>query len=194
MSRRFDTGGAPHFPPQTTVSGIMLHVIFALLPAIAAHVWFFGPGVVVQIALATGFALVFEALMLKLRKQPVVLFLGDFSVVLTAMLFALCIPPLAPWWVAMVGMLFAVVVATTNDANGQSGAYASKPFELGPVPPTVDLRNMVRRHIVRRCCELIDAGAASRNQAFASSNWLSRSTRNCRKSSTSSRNRLKRSE
>jgi electron transport complex protein RnfD len=111
VSRRFDTGGAPHFPPQTTVRGVMLHVLLALLPAIAAHVWFFGPGVVVQIALASGFALGFEALMLKARKQPIMRFLGDFSVVLTAILFALCIPPLAPWWVAMVGMLFAVVVA-----------------------------------------------------------------------------------
>ena len=29
----------------------------------------------------------------------------------TAALFALCVPPLAPWWVAMVGMLFAIVLA-----------------------------------------------------------------------------------
>jgi electron transport complex protein RnfD len=89
----------------------MLQVIVALVPAIAAHAWFFGPGILVQIVLATGFAVGFEALMLKIRKKPVQLFLGDFSAVLTAVLFALCIPPLAPWWIALVGMLFAIVVA-----------------------------------------------------------------------------------
>jgi len=89
----------------------MLQVIAALVPAIAAHAWFFGPGILVQIALATGFAVGFEALMLKVRKKPMQLFLGDFSAVLTAILFALCIPPLAPWWIALIGMLFAIVVA-----------------------------------------------------------------------------------
>ena len=111
MSRTFDTGGAPHFPPHTTVSGVMRQVLWALIPAICAHAWFFGPGILIQILLATGFALGFEALMLKLRKRPLKPFLGDWSVVVTAVLFALCIPPLAPWWIAFTGMLFAVVVA-----------------------------------------------------------------------------------
>ena len=89
----------------------MLQVICALLPAIAAHVWFFGPGILAQIILAAGFAVVFEAIMLTVRKKPLRLFLGDLSAILTAILFALCIPPLAPWWIALIGMLFAIVVA-----------------------------------------------------------------------------------
>jgi electron transport complex protein RnfD len=89
----------------------MLQVIYALLPAIAAHAWFFGPGILFQILLAVFFAIGFEALMLKIRKKPMRLFLGDFSAVTTAILFALCVPPLAPWWVALFGMLFAIVVA-----------------------------------------------------------------------------------
>ncbi len=111
MSRSFETGGAPHFPPHSTVSRVMLQVIFALVPAIAAHAWFFGPGILVQIILAAGFAVGFEAFMLKIRRKPLRLFLEDFSAILTAILFALCIPPLAPWWIALTGMLFAIVVA-----------------------------------------------------------------------------------
>ena len=111
MSRQFDTGAAPHFPPQTTVSAVMRQVLFALVPAIAAHAWYFGPGILVQITLAVAFALAFEAGMLKLRGKSLSLFLGDYSAVLTAVLFALCIPPLAPWWIAAVGMFFAIVVA-----------------------------------------------------------------------------------
>jgi electron transport complex protein RnfD len=104
-------GGAPHMPPQVTVSGVMTQVLLALVPGIVAHIWFFGPGILVQIALAAGFATAFEAVMLRLRGQPVGLFLGDCSAVVTAVLFALCIPPLAPWWIALVAMLFAVVLA-----------------------------------------------------------------------------------
>ncbi|MBT8048145.1 MAG: electron transport complex subunit RsxD [Xanthomonadales bacterium] len=111
MNRKFKTAGAPHFPPQTTVTRVMLQVLIALIPAIAAHVWFFGPGILFQITLAVGFAVGFEAMMLKARHQPVRLFLGDLSAVLTAVLFALCIPPLAPWWISLIGMLFAIVVA-----------------------------------------------------------------------------------
>jgi electron transport complex protein RnfD len=111
MSRKFDTGVAPYFPPQSTVAGVMRQVLYALLPGIIAYTWFFGPGILVQILLAVIFALLFETLMLKARKQPLKPFLGDWSAVVTAVLFALCLPPLAPWWVALVGMLFAIVVA-----------------------------------------------------------------------------------
>ncbi len=111
MSRRFDTGGAPHFPPQVTVRGVMLQVVYALLPGVAAQVWFFGPGILLQILLASLFAATFEAACLALRGKSVVIFLGDGSALVTAMLFALCLPPLAPWWIAFIGMFFAIVVA-----------------------------------------------------------------------------------
>ena len=107
----FSSGGAPHMPPQTTVAGVMQQVVYALLPGIAAHAWYFGPGILIQIVLAIIFALTFEAIMLRLRNQPLKLFLGDYSAVVTAVLFALCIPPLAPWWISLIAMLFAIVVA-----------------------------------------------------------------------------------
>ena len=111
MSRKFDPGVAPHFPPKLTVTSVMQQVLYALLPGIIAYTWFFGPGILVQILLAVIFAVLFETLMLKVRKQPLKWFLGDWSAVVTAVLFALCLPPLAPWWIALVGMLFAIVVA-----------------------------------------------------------------------------------
>lgn len=89
----------------------MRQVLFALLPGIAVHVMFFGPGVLVQIVLASLFAIGLEALALKVRRKPVGLFLGDYSAVVTAVLFALCVPPLAPWWISLIGMLFAVLIA-----------------------------------------------------------------------------------
>jgi len=108
---KFPTSGAPFQPPSTTVGGVMRQVLYALVPAVAAHVWFFGPGILFQIVLAVGFAVGLEAAMLRLRNRPVALFLSDCSAVVTGVLFALCMPPLAPWWIAAIGMLFAVVVA-----------------------------------------------------------------------------------
>lgn len=108
---QFPTAGAPHLPPRHRVDRIMRQVLYALIPGILAHWLVFGWGIFFQITLAVGFALLFEWLMLRARARPVRVFLSDYSVVVTAVLFALCVPPLAPWWIAAVGMLFAVVIA-----------------------------------------------------------------------------------
>jgi len=131
MSRKFATGGAPHFPPHSTVAGVMQQLLLALVPGIIAYGWFFGPGILVQILLAVTFALGFEALMLKARMQPVRLFLGDWSAVVTAVLFALCLPPLAPWWIALIGMLFAIVLA--KHLYGGLGQNVFNPAMVGYV-------------------------------------------------------------
>lgn len=127
----FSSGGAPHMPPQLTVSWVMLQVLFALVPGIAAHLWFFGPGILIQIILATLFAVGFEAAMLKVRGESLRLFLGDYSAVVTAVLFALCIPPLAPWWIALIAMLFAIVVA--KHLYGGLGSNVFNPAMVGYV-------------------------------------------------------------
>lgn len=108
MARSFPTSGAPHMPPQTSVATVMLQVLLALVPGVLAYSWFFGPGILIQIILATGFALLFEALMLRWRGRGLKPFINDYSAVVTAVLFALCIPPLAPWWISCVAMLFAI--------------------------------------------------------------------------------------
>lgn len=109
--KAFDTAPAPHLPARNSVQRTMAWVLLALLPGIAAHAWFFGPGILIQILLACAFALACEAAMLRLRERPLRPFLGDLSAVLTAVLFALSLPPLAPWWVTAVGMIAAIVFA-----------------------------------------------------------------------------------
>jgi electron transport complex protein RnfD len=108
MTRSFEVGGAPHLPPRSTVAKVMMQVLLALLPGILAYAWFFGPGVLIQILLASVFALAIEALMLRLRGRALQPFINDYSAVVTAVLFALCIPPLAPWWVSCIAMLFGI--------------------------------------------------------------------------------------
>ncbi|MCM8597383.1 MAG: RnfABCDGE type electron transport complex subunit D [Candidatus Accumulibacter sp.] len=101
----------PYVLGQASVQRVMLQVLLALLPGIAAYVWLVGACIVLQLAIATLAALAGEALMLRLRGRPLRLFLSDGSAIVTAWLIALTFPPLAPWWLIVVGALFAIVVA-----------------------------------------------------------------------------------
>jgi Na+-translocating ferredoxin:NAD+ oxidoreductase subunit D len=108
---KFEASPAPHTLKRGSVRRIMWLVLLMLLPAAIAQVVYFGPGFGVQAVIATVAALVAEAFMLKLRKQPLRAFLTDGSAVVTAVLLAFALPPLAPWWLAASGSLFAIVVA-----------------------------------------------------------------------------------
>jgi Na+-translocating ferredoxin:NAD+ oxidoreductase subunit D len=102
---------SPYVTNAPSVSIIMLKVLLALVPGIAAYVWIFGGGILVMLTLASVTALVSEAAMLKLRNRPIMPFLMDGSALVTAWLLALALPPLAPWWLIVVGTLFAIVIA-----------------------------------------------------------------------------------
>lgn len=102
---------SPYVSGSASVSQIMFKVLLALLPGIATYVWMYGGAVLFSLILASVTALAAEALMLRLRGRPPGPFLGDNSALVTAWLLALALPPLAPWWLVVVGTLFAIVVA-----------------------------------------------------------------------------------
>jgi electron transport complex protein RnfD len=88
---------SPHVKIQGGgVPGIMLRVLAALLPVIGAYCYFYGPAILISLALASATALAAEAAMLKLRDYPVKFFLFDGSALLTAWLLA-CRSRRAPW-------------------------------------------------------------------------------------------------
>jgi electron transport complex protein RnfD len=102
---------APHWRTPDTIPVIMRQVIYALTPALIATYWFFGIGIFVNIAVAGIAALVTEYAALKMRGRPVRQYLGDYSAIVTAILIALCLPPLTPWWVTASGAVFAIAIA-----------------------------------------------------------------------------------
>lgn len=102
---------SPYFRKPASVQSVMLRVLAALLPGIAAYIWFFGAAILLQLALASVAALAAEALMLRLRGKPVMLFLTDGSALVTAWLIALTFPSIAPWWLTVLGTLLAIVIA-----------------------------------------------------------------------------------
>ncbi|MDH3510074.1 MAG: RnfABCDGE type electron transport complex subunit D [Gammaproteobacteria bacterium] len=107
----FASGIAPHLRAQITVPVMMRQVIYSLLPGIAAYIWFFGIGVALNCLIAAAVVMLTEAIALRLRRRPVKLFLFDYSAIVTAILLALCLPVLTPWWVTASGAFFAIAIA-----------------------------------------------------------------------------------
>lgn len=104
-------------------------VLYALVPTVLMHVILFGYGLLIQIALATTTALLAEALALRLRGKPLAPFLRDGSAIITAALLALCLPPLAPWWLVASGTAFAILLA--KHLYGGLGANPFNPAMVG---------------------------------------------------------------
>ena len=102
---------SPYLLKDASVSRVMLQVCAALLPAIAVFTWLLGPAIIIQLLIASLAALLAEGLMLKIRGKPLNMFLTDGSALVTAWLIALTFPPLAPWWLVVIGTVFAIIIA-----------------------------------------------------------------------------------
>ena len=100
---------SPYVAPVNSLQRLMIQVIIALVPGTLTYAWLFGPGVLINIALACVFALMFEAAVLKLRDKPVMVHLTDLSAIVAAWLFALCLPMHSPWWLVLVGIGFTMI-------------------------------------------------------------------------------------
>lgn len=133
---------SPHATRPGNTGDVMKQVILAMIPGIAAVTYFFGPGHLIQIALAVVLAVGAEAAVLYARKKPIGFYLNDYSAVVTAILLALALPPLTPWWVTTTAVLFAIVVA--KHLYGGLGQNPFNPAMIGfalvlisfPVPMT----------------------------------------------------------
>lgn len=99
---------SPHILSKKTVSGIMLDVIIALLPAAVASVLIFGYRSALVIGVCVVSAVLSEFLFQKIIKTKVLV--GDLSACVTGVLLALNLPVSIPLWQAALGSVFAIVV------------------------------------------------------------------------------------
>jgi len=90
---------------------MMFMVIYALIPGALASIYFFGWGVLFNLAIAISICLATEAIILKMRNREVSHTLQDGSALLTACLLALALPALAPWWITAIASISAIAVA-----------------------------------------------------------------------------------
>lgn len=109
----------------------MRRVLYALAPAAAAHIAFFGAGLAVNFVVAAAAALAAEAAVLGLRGRPVDTALADGSALVTAALLAFALPPLVPWWIPALGAGIAIVLA--KQLYGGLGKNVFNPAMVGYV-------------------------------------------------------------
>ena len=108
---------------------MMRQVIYALVLGVSASYVFFGWGVVIQILLGTISALVVEAVFVAMRGRQVLASISDGSAALTGILLAISIPAIAPWWVVVVGVAFAIIFG--KQLYGGLGNNPFNPAMLG---------------------------------------------------------------
>jgi len=84
--------------------------MIALAPATLFGFWLYGWPAINLWFIAILSALIGEAFVLRLQQRAVRPALMDGSGVLTAWLLVLSLPPWAPWWIAVLGSLFAVII------------------------------------------------------------------------------------
>ncbi|GJH43563.1 electron transport complex subunit RsxD [Pasteurella canis] len=127
----FKMVSSPHTHSGKLTMRIMLWVILAMLPAIFAQLYYFGFGVLIQASLAISFALLLEWVVTLLRKKPALFYISDFSVILTALILAIAIPPYAPYWLILIGIFCAVILG--KHVYGGLGQNLFNPAMVGYV-------------------------------------------------------------
>ncbi len=103
---------SPHiFSMGMTIRGMMRDVLIALVPPVAAAVYFFHWYAVRQLLICVAACLAAEALFVRMRGRH--LSLGDLSGAVTGVILALSLPATAPWYVGCIAAVVAMGVGKT---------------------------------------------------------------------------------
>ena len=101
---------SPREAPDDRLQQAMKQVLLATLPGLLALFWCYGWGVLINLILAASTALLIEAGVTRLRRQPLQPTLSDGSALVSATLLAAALPPYCPWWLTVTavasGLLF----------------------------------------------------------------------------------------
>ncbi|MFO7592506.1 MAG: RnfABCDGE type electron transport complex subunit D [Pseudomonadota bacterium] len=122
---------SPHTHGKTSVGRIMFTVWLAMLPASLYGVYLYGWPALNLLLITSAASLAAEVLGLYLAGKPIKPSLMDGSALVTGWLLAMTLPPWAPWWIAVVGAFFAIVVG--KQVFGGIGQNLFNPAMLGRV-------------------------------------------------------------
>ena len=107
MSDLMKVSSNPHIRSKSTTSSIMMAVIIALLPAAGFGIYNFGTDALMLILVTVCSTVLTEFLFGLIMKKNTV---SDLSAVVTGLLLAMNLPVSAPWWVGVMGGVFAILV------------------------------------------------------------------------------------
>ncbi|MEN8906345.1 MAG: RnfABCDGE type electron transport complex subunit D [Clostridiales bacterium] len=102
-------GSSPHIKNTTKTNKIMLDVLIALTPAALASIYFFGIDALLVIIVTSLSCIGSEFIFNKILKKESTL--SDLSALVTGVLLAFNLPPEIPLWIAIIGGIFAIIVA-----------------------------------------------------------------------------------
>ena len=128
---------SPHIHAKTSTTVLMRDVVIALLPSVIVSVLYYGLSALLLLAVSVVSCLLAEYLITRFMfKAPSTV--GDWSSSVTGVLLFLNLPPSCPWWVAVIGSVFAIgVVKMTFGGLGQNlfnPAIAARVFLLVSFP------------------------------------------------------------
>ncbi len=108
MNQPYAVSASPHLHDRISVSSVMWKVVIALIPALFASIYFFGINALLLTVYGVIAATLTEALIQKLRKKEVTI--ADGSAVVTGMLVSFNLNVASPWWLPVVGSVFAIAI------------------------------------------------------------------------------------
>jgi electron transport complex protein RnfD len=108
VSDLYHVSSSPHVRSKDTTERIMLYVIIALLPTTLFGIYNFGYRALILILVTIASCVASEWIFNKIvhKKQTI----NDLSAVVTGLLLALNLPATLPWWEAVLGGVFAIIV------------------------------------------------------------------------------------
>lgn len=104
----YNVSANPHVRDKASTHSIMLDVIIALLPATLFGFWNFGVKAIINTVICVAVCVLAEYVWQRCMHQKVTV--KDFSAALTGLLLALNLPPEVPFWIPVIGGLFAIIV------------------------------------------------------------------------------------
>ncbi len=108
MNERLNVSSNPHVRSKASTQNIMLTVVIALLPAFGFGVFNFGIKALFTVLITVASCVLTELVYELLMKKKVTI--SDFSAVVTGLLLGLNLPAGAPWWIGVIGGIFAILV------------------------------------------------------------------------------------
>ena len=108
MSGLFHVSSSPHVRSKDSTSRIMLYVIIALLPTSFFGIYNFGIRALLLIVITIASCVASEWVFNKIVKKKNTV--DDLSAVVTGLLLALNLPAGLPWWEAVLGGVFAIII------------------------------------------------------------------------------------
>ena len=105
--KNYKVAASPHKLDSSNTRRIMADVLIAMVPCLVCGVVFYGLYALMLVAVCVATCFVSEQIYNLVRKKP---YTFDLSCVVTGLILGLNLPPRAPWYIPIIGGVFAIII------------------------------------------------------------------------------------